>query len=182
MLKTEDWILPSVSISISSFSAVGKIMAVLMQSRWPGFTFDPSSPSYLFSLVLRVAGKETTWMSLLASVYILPKVTGTNWHILRSRNQGKIRISWKNKYTLMSAGPGLVVGAVKQLQNPSRFFSTLLCPLHWWNLTACIIILSDRMILRQMNRIIQYICTMKGTIKMFKSWSSKDPKNWDSLP
>ena len=117
MLKTEDWILPSVSISISSFSAVGKIMAVLMQSRWPGFTFDPSSPSYLFSLVLRVAGKETTWMSLLASVYILPKVTGTNWHILRSRNQGKIRISWKNKYTLMSAGPGLVVGAVKQLQN-----------------------------------------------------------------
>ena len=74
-----------------------------------------------------------------------------------------------DKYTLMSAGPGLVVGAVKQLQNPSRFFSTLLCPLHWWKLTACIIILSDWMILRQMNRIIQYICTMKGTIKMFKS-------------
>ena len=136
MLKTEDWILPSVSISISSFSAVGEIMAVLMRSRWPGFTFDPSSPSY-FSLVLRVAGKETTWMSLLASVYILPK--GSNWLILRSRNKGKIRISWKNKYTLMSAGPGLVVGAVKQLQNPSRFFSTLLRPLHWWKLTACII-------------------------------------------
>ena len=122
MLKTEDWILPLVSISISSFSAVGEIMAVLMRSRWPGFTFNLSSPSYLFSLVLRVAGKETTWMSLLASVYILPK--GSNWLILRSRNKGKIRISWKNKYTLMSAGPGLVVGAVKQLQNPSRFFST----------------------------------------------------------
>ena len=143
MLKTEDWILPSVSISISSFSAVGEIMAILMRSLWSGFTFDPSSPSYLFSLVLRVAGKETTWMSLLASVYILPKVTGTNWHILRSRNQGKIRISWKNKYTLMSARRGLVVGAVKQLQNPSRFFSTPLHPLHWWKLTACITRLDD---------------------------------------
>ena len=141
MLKTEDWILPLVSISISSFSAVGEIMAVLMRSRWPGFTFNLSSPSYLFSLVLRVAGKETTWMSLLASVYILPK--GSNWLILRSRNKGKIRISWKNKYTLMSAGPGLVVGAVKQLQNPSCFFSTPLRPLHWWKLTACIIRLDD---------------------------------------
>ena len=35
-----------------------------------------------------------------------------------------------DKYTLMSAGPGLiVVGAVKQLQNPSRFLSTPLRPL-----------------------------------------------------
>ena len=134
MLKTEDWIF-GLNIDI-----------VLLSSRrnHGGLDAEPVAGLHLRSLLPLLlvllslkGGRQGYNLDESASVYILPK--GSNWLILRSRNKGKIRISWKNKYTLMSSGPGLVVGAVKQLQNPSCFFSTPLRPLHWWKLTACII-------------------------------------------